>query len=307
MDGIIPWAAFIEAIEPFYPKSGAPGRQPCGVGTMLGMYFLQVWFSLADEALEESIYDRYAMRKFMRLDCFKEGVPDAKTLLKFRHLLERNELQKKLFDTLNGILEEKGKIMHGATIIEAPPSTKNSGRDPEMKQTKKGNAWHFGLKAHIGADAGTGMVHSVEVTDANVHGLDAADRLIRKDDEFVNADAGYTGIEKRKEIQKDKHLAGIDYRINRRKGADRKRDAKVYKDPTGHPGYIGQPDRDRHIEYMKSKVRCRVEHVFAVVKGKFGYRKAVYRGLKKNNARLYMLFCSANLLRWIWMTAPASA
>jgi IS5 family transposase len=176
-----------------------------------------------------------------------------------------------------------------------------------MKQTKKGNAWHFGLKAHIGADTGTGMGHSVEVTGANVHDLDAADRLIREDDGFVNADAGYTGIEKRKEIQKDKHPAGVDYRINRKKGEDRKRDDKVYKDPTGRPGYIGQPDRDGHIEYMKSKVRCKAEHVFAVVKGKFGYRKAVYRGLKKNLARLYMLFCSANLLRRAWMTAPASA
>jgi IS5 family transposase len=151
------------------------------------------------------------------------------------------------------------------------------------------------------------MVHTAEVAGANVHGLDAVDRLIRKDDEFVNADAGYTGIEKRKEIQKDNHLAGVDYRINRRKGAGRKRDTKVYKDPTGHPGYIGQPDWDRHIEYMKSKVWCRAGHVFAVVKGKFGYRKAVYRGLKKNKARLYMLFCSANLLRRTWMTAPASA
>jgi IS5 family transposase len=172
-----------------------------------------------------------------------------------------------------------------------------------MKQTKKGNAWHFGLKAHIGADAGTGMVHPVEVTGANVHDLDTADRLIRKDNEFVNADAGYTGTEKRDEIQKDEHLACIGYRINKRKGADRKRDAKVYKDPTGHPDYIGQPDWDRHIEYMKSKVRCRAGHVFAVVKGKFGYRKAVYRGLKKNLARLCMLFCSTNLMRWTWTLA----
>jgi IS5 family transposase len=121
----------------------------------------------------------------------------------------------------------------------------------------------------------------------------------------VNADAGYTGIEKRKEIQKDEQLADIDYRINKKKGEYRKRDAKVYKDPTGHPGYIGQPDWDRHIEYMKSKVRCRAGHVFAVVKGKFGYRKAVYRGLKKIKARLYMLFCSANLLERAWMSASA--
>jgi IS5 family transposase len=134
MDGIIPWEEFIKTIEPFYPKSGVPERQPRGIGTMLGMYFLQAWFNLADEALEESLYDSYAMRKFMRLDYFKEGVPDATTLLKFRHLLERHGLQKKLFDTLNGIVEEKGKIMRwmgggetviDATIIEAPSTAKN--------------------------------------------------------------------------------------------------------------------------------------------------------------------------------------
>jgi IS5 family transposase len=310
MDGIIPWKEFIKNIEPFYPKSGRPGRPPRGIEQMLRMYFLQVWFNLADEALEETIYDSYAMRKFMRLDYFREGAPDATTLLKFRHLLEKHGLQQELFDTLKGVLEQKGKIMHGgsiidATIIEAPTSTKNSAksRDPEMKQTKKGNAWHFGMKAHIGVDAGTGMVHTVEVTGAQVHDLDMAGRLIRDDDEFVNGDAGYSGIENREEIQQDEHLSRIDFRINKRKGADRKREEKLLKDPMNHLEYIGQPNWDKHIEYMKSKVRSKVEHIFATVKGRFGYRKTVYRGLKKNLARLYMLFCSANLLRWSWSKA----
>jgi IS5 family transposase len=274
------------------------------------MYFLQVWFNLADESLEENIYDSYAMRKFMRLDYLKEDVPDATTLLHFRHLLEAHDLQKELFQTLNGILEAGGKMMHGgtivdATIIEAPGSTKNSAksRDPEMKQTKKGNEWHFGMKARIGADAGTGMVHSVEATSANIHDLDRAPKLIRSDDEVVNGDAGYIGIEEREEIKKDEHLSKIEYRINKRKGADKKRHDALLSNPMAHLEYIAQPAWDKHIEYMKSKVRCKVEHVFAVIKKKFGYRKVVYRGLKKNLARLYMLFCSANLLRWSWSLA----
>jgi IS5 family transposase len=310
MERIIPWTDFIKKIEPFYPKSGRPGRPPWGIEPMLRMYFLQVWFNLADEALEETIYDSYAMRKFMRLDYYTEGAPDATTLLKFRHLLERQSLQKELFDTLNEVLEREGKITRGgtiidATIIEAPSSTKNSAksRDPEMKQTKKGNAWHFGMKAHIGVDAGTGMVHTVEVTGANTHDLEVAGKLIRDDDDFVNGDAGYTGIENREEIQHDGHKSTVDFRINQRKGADRKRKENLLKEPMNHLEYIGEPDWDGHIEYMKSKVRSKVEHVFAVVKGRFGYRKTVYRGLQKNLGRLYMLFCSANLLRWSWTLA----
>jgi IS5 family transposase len=189
MDAIIPRAAFEETIKPFYPKSGLRGRQPKGIELMLRMYFLQVRFNSADESLEENIYGSCAMRKFMRLDYFKEDVPDATTLLKFRHPLEKHKLQKELFRTLNGILEKKGKIMHGGTIadaaiIEAPGSAKNSAktREPEMKPAKKGSRRHFGMKARIGADAGTGMVHSVEATGANVHDLDAASKLIRPDD-----------------------------------------------------------------------------------------------------------------------------
>jgi IS5 family transposase len=207
-------------------------------------------------------------------------------------------------------LDKKGKIMHGgtivdATIIEAPSSTKNSAksRDPEMKSTQKGNQRHFGMKAHIGADAGTGIVHSVEVTAANAHDLDAASKLIRPDDGVVNGDAGYVGIEEREEIKNDGHLSKIEYRINKKKGADRKRHDKLLSNPMKHLDYIAQPARDKHIEYMKSKVRCKVEHAFASIKNKFGYRKAVYRGLEKNKARLYMLFCGANLLRLSWSLA----
>jgi IS5 family transposase len=238
MDAIVPRAVFEEKIAPFYPKSGRRGRPPKGIELMLRMYFLQCWYNMADEALEENIYDIYSMRKFMKLDYFKEDVPDAATLLKFRHLLEKNNLQKELFDTLDGLPDAKWKITRGgtiadATIIEAPGSTKNSAksRGPEMKPTKKGSQWHFGMKAHIGTDAGTGMVHSVEVTGANVHDLDAASKLIRPDDEVVNGDAGYAGIEEREEIKNDEHLSKIEYRINTRKGADKKRRDALLSNP----------------------------------------------------------------------------
>jgi IS5 family transposase len=180
MERLVPWGKLEEEIRPYYFQ-GKRGRPPEGIQTMLRMYLLQLWFNLADGALEEHIYDSYAKRKFMGIDFMEEGAPDATTLLGFRHLLERNGLQKKLFETANKELEEKGKIMHGgtiidATIIEAPVSTKNSGksRDPETRQCKKGNEWHFGMKAHIGVDAGSGMVHSVSTTAGNVSDIEEA-------------------------------------------------------------------------------------------------------------------------------------
>jgi IS5 family transposase len=185
------------------------------------------------------------MRKFMRLDYFKEDVPDAATLLKFRHLLEKHNLQKELSETQKELTDAKGKIMHGgtiagATIIEAPSSTKNSAksRDPEMKPTQKDKQWHFGMKAHIGSDAGTGIVHSLEVTTANAHDLDATAKLIRPDDEVVNGDAGYAGIEEWEDVNNDEHLSKIEYRINKRKGADRKRRDALLSNPMKHLDYI---------------------------------------------------------------------
>jgi IS5 family transposase len=312
MEAIIPWEKIREIIGPYY-YSGKRGRPPRGIEVMLRMYLLQIWFNLSDEAVEDSIYDSYAMRRFMKLDFYAEDVPDATTLLGFRHLLEEHNLQKAIFDQVNGLLEEKGKIMRGgsvidATIIEAPTSTKNSAksRDPEMHSCKKGKEWHFGMKAHIGVDAGTGMVHTVEATSANVSDIEVAHKLIRKDDEVVNGDAGYVGIEKRDEIKNDKQQSKVDYRINKRKGAERKREQTIYQDPMNHLEYIGQPEWDKQIEYMKSKLRSKVEHSFYSIKRLFGYRKVVYRGLAKNKARLYMLFCSANLLRWSWSQTAGS-
>jgi IS5 family transposase len=278
---------------------------------MLRMYLLQIWFNLADEALEEEVYDSYAMRKLMGLDFGEEAVPDATTLLQFRHLLEKHNLQEAIFEAVKGELEEEGKIMHGgtildATIIEAPSATKNSShsRDPETRQTKKGNEWHFGMKAHIGVDGGSGMAHSVETTAANVSDIEVARKLIRGDDERVHGDAGYAGLEKREEIRSDEHLSKIEYRINEKKGKRREEEKAIYKEAMKHLDYIAQPKWDAEIEYQKSKVRSKVEHIFYIVKRIFGYRKAAYRGIAKNTARLYMLFASANLLKWAWSLCP---
>jgi len=187
------------------------------------MYLLQCWFHLSDEGVEDAIYDSYAFRKFMGLNFLEQDVPDATTLLHFRHLLEENGLNKLFFDAINRVMVASGHMMKGgtivdATIIDAPSSTKNAEkkRDPEMHQTKKGGQWRFGMKCHIGVDAGSGLVHTIEVTAANEHDITVASKLIREDDEVVYGDSGYLGLQKRKEIQADPHLASIDYRINRR-------------------------------------------------------------------------------------------
>jgi len=285
MDATIPWSAWVGLIEPFY-YSGKKGRKPKPVETMLRMYLLQVWFSLSDEGVEEAIYDSYAMRRFMGLDFAVEQVPDATTLLHFRHLLEKHKLGEKLFEAQNEIFDEQGWIMRGgtivdATIIAAPSSTKNASgtRDPQMRQTKKGNQWYFGMKAHIGADAGTGYVHSVTVTAASVHDLDEITDLVRDDDEVVYADAGYQGVEKRPEVAEDEHLAGVEFRVAARKGR--------LKNMAGP---------DRAAESRKASVRAKVEHPFLVVKRDFGFAKTRYRGLAKNQNHLHVLFASANWL-----------
>jgi IS5 family transposase len=306
MDALIPWKELEAVIEPYYYK-GKRGRPPRGIEMMLRMYLLQVWYNLSDEMTEEEIYDSHAMKEFTKIDFVEEDTPDATTLLGFRHLLEREGLQQKLFDKINEIMEKEGMLWRGgsiidATIIEAPGSTKNSGhsRDPEMKQTQKGNEWHFGFKAHIGVDAGTGMVHSVAITSANKSDITEAYRLVRKDDRFANVDAGYSGIEKRNEIREDEQLSMIQWRINRPKGKAWAKEAVIYKEVMNHLEYVREPRWEERIEYQKSKVRSKVEHSFYIIKHLFGYRKARYRGLGKNGARIYMLFAMANILRWSW-------
>lgn len=285
MDEVIPWAEWIGLIEPHYYR-GERGRKPRAVETMLRMYLLQAWFSLSDEGVEEAIYDSHAMRRFMRLDFSVEQVPDATTLLHFRHLLEKHQLGKALFEAQNRLFEENGWVMRGgsvidATLIAAPSSTKNrdKARDPEMHQTRKGNQWYFGMKAHIGTDAGTGYVHTVTVTAANVHDLDQAGALVRDDDRVAYADAGYQGIAKRADIATDSHLSTVEFRVAARKG--------ILKQMPAH---------DRAIESRKAAIRARVEHPFLIVKRDFGFTKTRYRGLAKNLNRLHVAFASANLL-----------
>jgi len=290
MEAIIPWTEWVKVIEPFYYPDRTRGRKPLGLEKMLRMYLLQCWFNLSDEGVEDAIYDSYAMRKFMGLNFMTEKVPDATTLLHFRHMLEESRAGAAMFEAINGVLEANGLIMHGgtivdATIISAPSSTKNQdkARDPEMHQTKKGNEWHFGMKAHVGVDAGTGYVTRVTATPANVHDIAETKNLIRPDDTVVYGDSGYLGIEKREEIASDEHLSGIDYRINRRPG-------KAYRKFADN----GQA-WEKAIERQKSAVRSKVEHTFRFVKVQCGFRKTVYRGIQKNLNRLQVLFASANL------------
>ncbi len=248
MDKMIPWTEWVEMIRPYYPK-GERGRPVRGIETMTRMYLLQMWFNLSDEGVEDAIYDSYAMRSFMRIDFMEESVPDA-------------------------------------TIISAPSSTKNATgkRDPEMHRTKKGNQWYHGMKVHIGVDAGTGIVHTVIGTAANVHDSKKAVDLIRDDDEVVYGDSGYLGIEKQDRVKEDDHLSKIDYRINKRPSS-----LKITDSCTGI-------NWDKEIERRKSSVRCRVEHAFLIVKRDFGYKKTAYRGLFKNMNRFHVLFACANLL-----------
>jgi IS5 family transposase len=295
MNATIPWTRWVGLIAPHYytDAKGKRGRKAKPVETMLRMYLLQVWFSLSDEGVEDAIYDSYAMRRFMGLDFGVEQVPDATTLLHFRHLLEEHQLGEKLFAAQNEIFEAEGWIMRGgsivdATIIAAPSSTKNATgtRDPEMHQTKKGNQWYFGMKAHTGADAGTGYVHSVTATAANVHDLDEAARLVRLDDEVVYTDAGYQGAHKRPEIAGDESLSKIEWRVAARKGVLTK-----------------MTDHDRALESRQASVRAKVEHPFLIVKRDFGFTKTRYRGIAKNLNHLHVLFASAN---WV-MRARAVA
>ncbi len=288
MNATIPWARLVALIEPHYYKDrpGKRGRKAKPVETMLRMYLLQVWFSLSDEGVEDAVYDSYAMRRFLGLDFAVEQVPDATTLLHFRHLLEEHHVGEKPLAAQNEVFDANGWIMRGgsivdATIIAAPSSTKNATgtRDPAMHQTRKGNQWYFGMKAHIGVDAGTGYVHTVTATAANVHDLDEAVNLVRAGDEVVYADAGYQGAANRPEIAGDEHLSKVAWQIAARKGV-----LKTMAAP------------DRVAQSRQASVRAKVEHPFLIVKRDFGFTKTRYRGLGKNLNHLHVLFASANYL-----------
>ena len=288
MELVVPWRALVELIEPHYPQ-GRRGRPPIGVERMLRVYFLSQWYGLADEALEDAIYDSQAMRNFVGIDLGSESVPDATTLLKFRHLLEREDLTKAIFEQIGDHLQERklslreGTIVD-ATIIAAPSSTKNreGKRDPEMHQTRKGNEWHFGMKAHVGVDAQSGLVHSIVGTAANVADVSQSRCLLRGAEKRVHGDAGYQGVEKRPEMS---DLPSETEWLIAAKRGQIKAMAEGF-----HKSLLIEWER------RKSQVRSLVEHPFHVVKNLFKYRKVRYRGLAKNTAQLYTLFALANLV-----------
>jgi len=289
MERVVPWAALLGALAPYYypGAEGRPGHPPIGLERMLRMYFLQQWFGLSDEGLEDAIYDSQALRGFLGIDLGRETVPDATTLLGFRHLLERHALTERIFETVNaglrahGLMVAKGTVVD-ATIIAAPPSTKNRAktRDPDMHQTRKGQQWHFGMKAHIGADVDSGLVHSLRATAANVADVAETANLLHGEEAVVFADAGYTGVDKRDELKDRK----VTWHIAMKRGKLKAMAAGALKELTAQ------------AEHLKAKIRARVEHPFHVVKNLFHHRKVRYQGLKKNRAQLYTLFALANLV-----------
>jgi IS5 family transposase len=285
MEQVVPWTRLVERLRPLYPK-GERGRPPIGLERMLRIYFLQQWYGLADEALEDALYDSQALRGFAGVELNRDPVPDATTLLKFRHWLERHDLTKLLFEEVGAVLEERGLLMRqgtivDATIIAAPPSTKNKekSRDPEMHQTKKGNQWYFGMKAHVGVDVASGVVHTVIGTAANEADITQTAALLHGREEAVFADAGYTGADKRPELEDRDVSWNIAIKRSIIKALPK-----------------GLRDLAEPVERALSQLRAWVEHPFHIVKNRFGHKKLRYRGLAKNTAQLRTLFALGNLV-----------
>jgi len=292
MSAVVPWAALVALIEPHYPKMGPQGgRRPFPLAVMLRIYCLQQWYNLSDPGAEEALYDIQSMRTFAGLDLGRDAIPDETTILNFRHLLERHDLTKAIFERVAEHLSAKGELLRGGTIVDATliaasPSTKNKEqkRDPEMSQSKKGNQWYFGMKAHIGVDADSGLVHTAGVTTGKVHDAKVMANLIREDDTAVYGDKGYVSSEKKHAAE----AAGVLWAV--------KEKAKPGRDLT-------QRQRARNRRF--GKVRAKVEHVFRVLKCQFGYRKVRYRGIAKNGAQVFALLALANLYLVRRRIAPA--
>ena len=289
MERIVPWGEWLKLIEPYYYK-GERGNKPYELERMLRIYLLQNLYNLADEATVAEVIDSRAFSDFCSVESSNQ-VPDGDTLGRFRNLLIKNGLQEKLFTQVLSLLTERGLILKKGTIVDstiiaAPSSTKNveKQRDPDAHQTKKGNMWHFGYKAHIGVDKDSGLVHTVEVTAANVHDVTMTSKLLTGEETVVYGDSGYLGADKREEaITKNKSGKRIQYKLNCRPSRIRKGSARSQ----------GQCKRREH---EKSSIRAKVEHVFGVVKGRLLYRKTRYRGLKKQMAKLNIMFALANLI-----------
>ena len=292
MEQVVPWSRLMEVIAPHYPKSGKRGRPPIGLERMLRMYFVQQWYGLADEAVEDAVYDSQALRQFLNIDLSRQSVPDATTLMGFRHLLEVHNLTQAMLVEINAMLIERGLLMSkgtlvDATLIAAPSSTKNQAhaRDPEMHQTKKGNQWHFGVKAHIGVDEESGLVHTVITTAANVSDISQTPALLHGQEQEVGADAGYVGVEKREDMKEALATNGqeVKWRVAKRRKS-------IQKMAEGWQKSLAQA-----YEKLKAKIRARVEHPFHVIKNIFKYKKTRYKGIAKNDVQLNMLFGLSNL------------
>jgi IS5 family transposase len=284
METLMPWAEFCTLIEPHYPKAGN-GRPPVGLERMLRMYWIANWFNLADEACEDAFYDIAVFREFCGFDLGRERIPDATTLLKFRHLLEEHEIGKAMFARVGALLQANGVKVSGGTIVDAtliaaPPSTKNEekARDPEMHQTKKGNQWHFGMKIHVGADSKTGLIHSASVTAANVHDSHEVPNLLHGNETRFYGDSAYRGKAQRERL---------------------KSIAPQAKDFTNKRAYRNAPltEADKETNRRKSSIRAKVEHPFLILKRLWGFAKVRYRGLAKNANRAFAMLAAINLLK----------
>ena len=287
MESVVPWAALVELIAPYYCE-GRNGRPPFALETMLRVHFMQQWFNLSDLAMEEAFFDTPLYREFAQLDAFGR-LPDESTILRFRHRLEKHKLAEQILATVNELLVQRGLLLKAgtavdATLIAAPSLTKNKdkARDPEMHSSQKGNEWHFGMKAHIGVDADSGLVHTVRGTSGNVADVTEGNSLLHGQESDVFGDAGYQGADKRPDAKAD-----CKWHVAMRPGKRKKLD----KDNKLADALINK------VEKIKASIRAKVEHPFRVIKRQFGFTKVRYRGLKKNTLQIKTLFALSNL----WM------
>ena len=287
MDRVVPWSDLVVQIAPFMPE-GKRGRPPFPVESLLRIHFMQQWFTLSDPAMEEALHDVPLFRDFAGLGGWDDRLPDESTILRFRHVLEKNKLAERILATVNLLLGAKGLMLRSgtvvdATLISAPSSTKNASgeRDPEMHQSKKGQQWFFGMKAHIGVDADSGLVHTVRGTSGNVNDVVEANSLLHGQETDVFADAGYQGAHKRPDAKED-----VKWHVAMRPGLRKLLDKTDPMDALTD-----------HVERINASIRAKVEHPFRVIKRQFGHVKVRYRGLAKNTAQLQTLFALANL----WM------
>jgi IS5 family transposase len=287
MEQVVPWASLVALVSPFLPE-GRRGRPPFPAEAMLRIHFMQQWFNLSDPAMEDALHDVPLFREFAGLGGWDDRLPDESTILRFRHALEKHKLADQILQTINELLTSKGLLLKSgtvvdATLIAAPSSTKNASgeRDPEMKQSKKGNQWYFGMKCHIGADAESGLVHTVRGTTGSVNDVVEANRLLHGEEAEAFGDAGYQGAHKRIDAK-----PGVTWHVAMRPGK------RKLLDPTQPIDALTE-----RIEKLKASIRAKVEHPFRVIKRQFGYVKVRYRGLAKNTAQLVTLFALSN----VWM------